>query len=74
MTDDSLTGPEQDRRIETCTPKKIEAWLKYEFPGRESAGMKYSKMKWRAEHFNGIDWDQSAQRNAIFKLVDDPAL
>ncbi|KAK4505784.1 hypothetical protein PRZ48_003749 [Zasmidium cellare] len=62
-----------DRRIEVCAPKKIEAWLKYDFPGREREGMKYSRMKWRAEHFNGTDWDQSAKRNAIYKLIDDPA-
>lgn len=62
-----------DRRLEICAPKKIEAWLKYDFPGRERQGMKYSPLKWRAEHFNGTDWDQSAQRNAIYKLIDDPA-
>jgi len=62
-----------DRRIETSSPKKIEAWLKYDFPGREHEGMKYSRLKWRAEHFNGTDWDQRTQRNAIYKLIDDPA-
>ena len=34
--------------------------------------MKYSKMKWRAEHFNGTDWDQRAEKNAMYKLIDDP--
>ncbi|KAF7187589.1 Alpha-amylase [Pseudocercospora fuligena] len=63
----------QDRRIEICAPKKIEAWLKYDFPGREREGMKYSSLKWRAEHFSGTDWDQRAQKNAIYKLIDDPA-
>ena len=63
----------EDRRVEICSPRKIEAWLRYDFPGRASAGMKYSPMKWRAEHFNGTDWDQRGQKNAIFKLVDDPA-
>ncbi|PPJ57254.1 hypothetical protein CBER1_02822 [Cercospora berteroae] len=62
-----------DRRVEICAPKKIEAWLKYEFPGREREGMKYSLMKWRAEHFSGTDWDQRSQKNAIYKLIDDPA-
>ncbi|KAI5359120.1 putative glycosyl hydrolase, family 13, catalytic domain, glycosyl hydrolase, all-beta [Septoria linicola] len=62
-----------DRRVEICAPKKIEAWLKYDFPGREREGMKYSPLKWRAEHFSGTDWDQSAHRNAIYKLIDDPA-
>jgi alpha-amylase len=35
--------------------------------------MKYSAFKWCAEHFNGTDWDQKAQKNDIFKLIDDPA-
>lgn len=30
-------------------------------------------MKWRAEHFNGTDWDQSRRKNAIYKLIDDPS-
>lgn len=63
----------EDRRVEVSSPKKIEAWLKYDFPGRDREGMKYSRMKWRAEHFNGIDFDQRTQKKAIYKLVDDPA-
>ena len=30
-------------------------------------------MKWRAEHFNGTDWDNRERKNAIYKLIDDPA-
>lgn len=35
--------------------------------------MKYSSLKWRAEHFNGTDWDQRGQKNAVYKIIDDPA-
>jgi alpha-amylase len=35
--------------------------------------MKYSSLKWTAEHFSGTDWDQRTQRNAIYKIIDDPA-
>ncbi|KAF2485822.1 glycoside hydrolase superfamily [Neohortaea acidophila] len=63
----------KDRRYEIRPPKQIEAWLRYDFPGREAEGMKYSGMKWRAHHFNGTDWDQRAQKNAIYKLIDDPS-
>ena len=35
--------------------------------------MRYSNFKWRAEHFNGTDWDQKTERSAIYKLIDDPA-
>lgn len=62
-----------DRRIEICEPKKISAWLKFDFPGREREDLKYSPFKWRAEHFNGTDWDQSRKKNAIYKLISDPA-
>lgn len=30
-------------------------------------------MHWRAEHFNGVDWDQKDEKNAIYKLIDNPA-
>lgn len=59
----------QDRRIEVTEPRKIEAWLRYDFPGR---GERYSGLKWGAEHFSGTDWDQRRERNAIYKLIDDP--
>lgn len=62
-----------DRRVETGAPRKIEAWLKYDFPGRAREGMKYSSLKWTSEHFSGTDWDQKTQRNAIYKVIDDPA-
>lgn len=65
-----MTARKEDRRIETCPPKKIESWLRYDFPGRGDA---YSALRWRAEHFNGTDWDQRTNRHAIFKLIDDPA-
>lgn len=35
--------------------------------------MKYSSMKWEAKHFNGTDWDQRAEKHAIYKIIDDPA-
>ncbi|PSK51811.1 Alpha-amylase 1 [Elsinoe australis] len=58
-----------DRRIETTKPKEIEPWIHYYFPGR---GDTYSALKWHWQHFNGTDWDQRAQKNAIFKVVDPP--
>lgn len=63
---------EEDRRIEICSPKKIEAWLRFDFPGRERDGVSNEKFLWRAEHFNGTDWDHRAQKRAIYKIIDDP--
>lgn len=58
-----------DRRIETTRPKKIEPWIHYYFPGR---GDTYSSLKWHWQHFNGTDWCQRAERNAIYKIKDPP--
>lgn len=64
----------QDRRFEICPPKKIEAWLRFDFYGREHNGeLRYSQFRWRPEHFNGVDWDQRTQKNDIYKLIDDPS-
>ncbi|KAK7710012.1 hypothetical protein SLS57_008510 [Botryosphaeria dothidea] len=59
----------EDRRKEITKPRKIEPWIHYSFPGR---GDKYSSMKWHWEHFNGTDWDQRAERHAIYKIIDPP--
>lgn len=59
-----------DRRVETSAPKKITPWIVYNHDNR---GGKYSQMKWKAEHFSGTDWDQRAEKHAIYKIIDDPA-
>ncbi|KAB2571112.1 Cytoplasmic alpha-amylase [Lasiodiplodia theobromae] len=59
----------EDRRVETTKPRKIEPWIHYSFPGR---GDKYSSLKWHWQHFNGTDWDQRAERHAIYKIIDPP--
>ncbi|PNS15146.1 Alpha-amylase 1 [Sphaceloma murrayae] len=55
---------------ETSKPKIIEPWINYHFPGR---GDTYSALKWHARHFNGTDWDQREQKNAIFKIINEPS-
>lgn len=65
-----LTSPlPQDRTVETTKPRKIEPWIHYSFPGR---GDQYSSLKWHWQHFNGTDWDQRAERHAIYKIIDPP--
>lgn len=61
---------EQDRMFENGAPKKIESWLKYDYPNRKQ---KYSSFQWRAEHFSGTEWDQRRKKTAIYKIIDDPA-
>ena len=44
----------------------IQAWTKFDFPARANA---YSSFKWRAEHFDGVDWDQNTSENSIFRFI-----
>ena len=46
--------------------KVICGWTKYTFPGRKG---KYSDFTWNWTHFDGIDWDESATRNAVSKFT-----
>ncbi len=55
----------QNRNIDTTLPKKITAWTKYNFPGRNN---RYSSFKWNYNHFNGTDWDESGRKNGIFRF------
>lgn len=54
-----------DRNISIGNPYSIIAWSKFNFYGRGDA---YSQFKWNWTHFHGIDWDDRAKRNAIFKF------
>ncbi|EAW07299.1 putative alpha-amylase [Aspergillus clavatus NRRL 1] len=55
----------QQRNLEIGRPKEIEGWVGFDFPGR---GDLYSSMKYHWQHFNGVDWDQAQQKNAIYKI------
>ena len=45
--------------------QKIQAWTKFEFPGRNN---KYSNYKWSAANFSGTDWAQDKNRGGIFRF------
>jgi len=64
-----------DRNIEIGQPHIIEAWTKFRFPGRirydqfgNVVSYKYSDFQWDYLHFDGVDWDDLNQENAIFKF------
>ena len=42
---------------------EIEAWTKYNFPGRKG---KYSDFTWNSAYFNGIDWDEKTKESGIY--------
>lgn len=52
-----------DRTKNIVEKEKIQAWTKFEFPGRNG---KYSDYKWSAENFSGTDWDNKKKRSGIF--------
>lgn len=54
-----------DRNQEISKPEEIEGWVGFNFPGR---GQQYSSLKYHWSHFNGVDWDDSRQEKAVFKV------
>lgn len=55
-----------DRQKEIGKPKEIQAWTSFDFPGR---GEKYSIMKYRWNHFSGIDRDTKMNERGVYKFV-----
>jgi alpha-amylase len=55
-----------NRMAEIGEPQEIEVWTGYEFPGRGDA---YSSLKWRSEHFTGIDYDSKSNTNVLWKFM-----
>ena len=47
-------------------PRQITAWTRFNFPGRRG---KYSRFRWNAAHFSGIDRDESTGQNGIFRFA-----
>ncbi|KAF2756824.1 thermostable alpha-amylase [Pseudovirgaria hyperparasitica] len=55
----------EDRIQEMCKPYETEAWLKFDFEGRNG---KYSSFQLGAEHFIATDWDNNNGKKGIFKI------
>lgn len=56
-----------DRCRDVSAPYIIEAWTKFTYPGRNG---KYSSFQWNASHFDGVDWDDRAKKNGVFRFRD----
>ena len=46
-------------------PRQITAWTRFNFPGRRG---KYSRFRWRAANFSGIDRDEGTGQDGIFRF------
>lgn len=47
-------------------PEQITAWVRFDFSGR---GRMHSPMRYSSRHFSGVDWDESTQTSAVYKLA-----
>lgn len=56
----------ENRSAETSEPFEIEAWTRFDFPGR---GDRYSDFKWCWHHFTATDYDAASDRTSVFKIV-----
>ena len=56
---------DKDRRREMGPSMEIGAWTGFEFHGR---GGQYSSMKWRKEHFTGVDYDDNGREKGVWKF------
>ncbi len=54
-----------DRDRELGRDLKIDAWTRFDFPGRSGA---HSDFEWRWFHFDGVDWAQNLRESSIFKF------
>lgn len=59
---------DDSRNDDISKPYDIEAWLKFDFPGR---GDKYSKQKYSSVHFSGTDYDAGNDKHGVWRIVGD---
>ncbi|KAK4167034.1 alpha-amylase [Cladorrhinum sp. PSN259] len=45
--------------------RDVEVWTGFDFPGRQG---KYSGLRWRKEHFTGVDYDDVSKEKGVWKL------
>lgn len=64
---DAIEVRGDNRLYEISGVQQIEAWTQFTYPARNG---KYSDFCWNATHFDGVDWDDRAKRNGIFRFKD----
>ena len=57
--------PGEEGGGDAAPPREIEAWTAFDFPAR--AG-RYSTMRWRWEHFTGVDYDHARRERGVWKF------
>lgn len=64
---DAIEVNRGNRMQDISSIKQIDAWTKFTYPGRRG---QYSDFVWQARHFDGVDWDERARRNGVFRFKD----
>lgn len=54
-----------ERNTAISKPVEIDGWVGFDFTGR---GNIHSSLKYRWQHFTGVDWDDRKKEQAIFKI------
>lgn len=54
-----------DREQGVSGLKRITAWTKFKFPGRNG---KYSDFTWDVSNFSGIDWDEAGKQSGLYRF------
>ena len=62
----AVKDDENDRTKTIGELRKIEAWTKFDFWGRNG---KYSNFKWNWTHFDGVDYDCMHNESGIFRFI-----
>lgn len=52
-----------NRELPVSGEEEIRAWTRFDFPGRHG---KYSDFTWDSTCFDGVDWDDSRKKSAIY--------
>ncbi|KAK4226314.1 alpha-amylase [Podospora fimiseda] len=56
----------KDRMKPLEEKREVQVWTGFDFVGGKRE--EYSGMKWRKEHFTGVDYDDLSKENGVFKL------
>ena len=54
-----------DRLTTLVKGKRIRAWTKFKFPGRDG---QYSDFRWKSRHFTAVDYDDKTGISAVYKF------
>lgn len=64
---DKRARPCIDRNVEIGGFEPIQAWTKFDFPGRKG---KHSTFTWNKDHFSGVDYDERTKEVGVIRRFE----